>query len=391
MYRISELASKVGLSRTALLYYEKLNLIQGQRLENGYRVYSDFDLQRIKLIQQLHQGGLTLKECQACLDDKLDGALIKSRLRQLDEEIKQKRQSRNLLAAIVGEGDETSWHQAAIKQAPDAHFDWLKTQGLDEKDALRLKWLSKNMTQHDQYMNDFMKVYEPLEYWGPGSEQDTLNALSMLPHSPTDVLEIGSGKGLATLVLAKSLAANITAIDNEQSALDSLSTLLANKGLASKVTTKCESMTALTCDKNAFDLIWSEGAAYIMGVESALTSWKNYLHDEGYLVFSDLVYTTTSPNKAAKAFWENEYPDMQTVETRRQQIVACGFDIVNDFALSRQAWNNYYLPLKARVEQLMPTMVGSKALQDIQKEIELCLNFHQEFGYQMFILKKKAK
>ena len=40
MYRISELALLVGLSRTALLYYEKLNLINGKRQENGYRVYS---------------------------------------------------------------------------------------------------------------------------------------------------------------------------------------------------------------------------------------------------------------------------------------------------------------------------------------------------------------
>lgn len=53
MYKISELAAEVGLSRTALLYYEKQELITGRRLENGYRVYSDRDLQRIRLIQQL--------------------------------------------------------------------------------------------------------------------------------------------------------------------------------------------------------------------------------------------------------------------------------------------------------------------------------------------------
>ncbi|QFT13271.1 Mercuric resistance operon regulatory protein (plasmid) [Vibrio sp. THAF190c] len=64
MYQISELAKKVGLSRTALLYYEKQNLISGRRLENGYRVYSDKDVQRVRLIQQLQAGGLTLQECK---------------------------------------------------------------------------------------------------------------------------------------------------------------------------------------------------------------------------------------------------------------------------------------------------------------------------------------
>ena len=49
VYRISELASLVGLSRTALLYYEKLNLISGKRLENGYRAYSERDLQQVRL------------------------------------------------------------------------------------------------------------------------------------------------------------------------------------------------------------------------------------------------------------------------------------------------------------------------------------------------------
>ena len=53
MYRISELADKVGMSRTALLYYEKLGLIQGKRQSNGYRLYNNFDVQHIKLIQLL--------------------------------------------------------------------------------------------------------------------------------------------------------------------------------------------------------------------------------------------------------------------------------------------------------------------------------------------------
>lgn len=76
MYRISELASLVGLSRTALLYYEKLNLINGKRLENGYRVYSDRDVQQIRLIQQLQSGGLTLAECKSCIESKLDKSVL---------------------------------------------------------------------------------------------------------------------------------------------------------------------------------------------------------------------------------------------------------------------------------------------------------------------------
>lgn len=141
MYRISELAEQVGLSRSTLLYYEKLGLITGKRLDNGYRSYSERDLQRLRLLQQLQAGGLTLKECQACLEAKVDRQLLLDRMQLLDKEIAQKQQSRDLLAAMLGESDMTEWHQSLEQTAPDAHLDWLLKQGFDEKQALRLKWL----------------------------------------------------------------------------------------------------------------------------------------------------------------------------------------------------------------------------------------------------------
>ena len=80
MYRISELATKVGLSRSTLLYYEKLGLISSTRQANGYRACSDQDLQQLKLLQQLQSAGLTLKGCQACLDTRIDRSLLLQRL-----------------------------------------------------------------------------------------------------------------------------------------------------------------------------------------------------------------------------------------------------------------------------------------------------------------------
>ena len=125
MYRISELADLVGLSRSTLLYYGKLGLIEAQRTSNGYRSYSERDLQRVKLLQQLQAGGLTLKECQACLDAKVDRSLLQNRLEQLDEEIAQKQRSRDLLSALLGESGLQDWHESMDKVAPDAHLDLL--------------------------------------------------------------------------------------------------------------------------------------------------------------------------------------------------------------------------------------------------------------------------
>ena len=159
VYRISELASLVGLSRTALLYYEKLNLIAGKRLENGYRVYSDRDVQQVRLIQQLQAGGLTLAECKSCLESRLDKAVLRLRYDQLESEIKQKEQALSLLSSLLGDKSSKPWHETLSEIAPDAHIDWLKVQGFDEKQALRVKWLSKDMNEHDKYMQDFMSVF----------------------------------------------------------------------------------------------------------------------------------------------------------------------------------------------------------------------------------------
>ncbi|WP_299789391.1 MerR family transcriptional regulator [uncultured Shewanella sp.] len=389
MYRISELAVEVGLSRTALLYYEKQQLIKGQRQSNGYRIYSDKDLQRIRLIQKLQAGGLTLKECKACLEAKVDRKLLESRLHKLDEEIAQKQQSRQLLAAMLGEGNLKAWHESVDKLAPDAHLDWLIKQGFSEKEALRLKWLSKDMNEHEQYMAEFMKIYEALERWAPGSESETLKALSLLPEQPKEILEIGCGKGLSTTVLANNTTAFITAVDNEQSALTRLSDRFEADGLSSRLTTVCASMTELPFNNASFDLLWAEGSAYIMGVTHALSQWKPLLDEDGILMISDLVWLTDTPNEEAVEFWKHEYPDIQTVTTRAKQMEVAGYEVLNSFTLSHQAWQNYYEPLKSRIEELQPEMQGSQAIKDISKEVDIYNNYLGQFGYQMFILRKR--
>ncbi|HHC7336710.1 TPA: MerR family transcriptional regulator [Vibrio cholerae] len=390
MYRISELAEKVGLSRSTLLYYEKLGLLRGVRQTNGYRLYSDKDVQQLRLLQQLQVGGLTLKECKSFLDSKVQRSVLKKRLQQLDEDIAKKQQARALLAALLGESSLRLWHQQTDKLAPDAHLDWLKQQGFNEQQALHLKWLSKDMNEHDQYMADFMTVFQRLERWGPSSDADTLKALATLTTTPTKIIDIGCGKGFSTRLLAKHTQAEIVAVDNEQSALDELGERLTEQWLDARVTLSCASMMDLPFTPESFDCIWSEAAAYIMGVEQALIQWRKLLTDSGLMVISDLIWLTDNPSQEAVAFWESEYPDMQTVEKRLEQMCQVGFDVIDHFTLSEQAWHDYYQPLKARVAEVKVSMPSSNAIADIEREIAIYEGYLGEFGYQMFVLRKGA-
>ncbi|MDN3653435.1 MerR family transcriptional regulator [Thalassotalea ponticola] len=388
MYRISELASLVGLSRTALLYYEKLNLIKGKRLENGYRVYSDRDVQQIRLIQQLQSGGLTLAECKSCLESKLDKSVLRLRYDELDNEIKRKQKSLALLACLLGDKTSKPWHETLAEIAPDAHIDWLKVQGFDEKQALRVKWLSKDMNEHDKYMQDFMSVFETLEFWGPNSEDDTTKAFNWLNLNPMRILEVGCGKGNSTIVIAKLSNAEIVATDNEKLALEQLEDKIKSHGLDNRITTECVSMTELNFAKGAFDVIWAEASAYVMGVENALSKWKPLLKDGGLLVFSDLAWLTDKPSKESINHWKSDYPDIQTIETRKLQIAKAGYQLEHTFTVSEQAWKNYYEPLEERLHKVAAMMKNSQAIADIQNEVNLYKSHLGEFGYQFFIAKK---
>ncbi|ABC32976.1 SAM-dependent methyltransferase [Hahella chejuensis KCTC 2396] len=291
---------------------------------------------------------------------------------------------------MLGEGSLRLWHQQTDKSAPDAHLDWLQQQGFNEQQALHLKWLSKDMNEHDQYMADFMTVFQTLERWGPGCDADSLKALSKLPITPTSIIDIGCGKGFSTRLLAQHTQAQIVALDNEQSALDELGECLTAQGLDARVTLSCASMTEPPFTPESFDCIWSEAAAYIMGVEQALTQWRTFLTDSGYMVLSDLVWLTEGPNPEAVEFWKGEYPDMQKVEKRLKQIRQAGFQVIDHFTLSEQAWHDYYQPLKARVAEVKASMPTSTAIADMEQEIAIYERYLGEFGYHMFVLQKGA-
>lgn len=390
MYRISELAQKVGLSRSTLLYYEKLGLISAQRQPNGYRSYSEQDVQRLKLLQQLQAGGLTLKECQACLETRIDRDRLLKRLKVLDEEIAQKQKARELLSSMLGMNSMREWHQAIEKQAPSAHLDWLIKQGFSEKQALRLKWLSKDMNEHEQYMADFEQIFDGLERLGPGAEGDSFRALNTIPVRSGELLEIGCGKGATTTALAQHSQFSVIALDNDKFSLRCLEDSLRQQSWSERVSTLCASMTDMPFTEHQFDVIWSEGSAYIMGVQLALKSWKPFIKTKGYLVLSDLVWLTDSPDEEALEFWQQNYPQMETVKRRCEMMEKAGYQVIESFELSQQAWENYLNPLRTKVSQLAAETFSSKALDDLQKELNIHQKYLGQYGYQVFVLQNKG-
>jgi DNA-binding transcriptional MerR regulator len=67
-YRVQEFAKLAGITVRALHHYDRLGLLQPQRTEAGYRLYSLRDLQRLEQIVALKFLGIPLKQIKALLD-----------------------------------------------------------------------------------------------------------------------------------------------------------------------------------------------------------------------------------------------------------------------------------------------------------------------------------
>lgn len=385
MYLISELAKRVGLSRTTLLYYEKLGLIRGHRQDNGYRYYSTRDLEQVTLLQKLHTAGLTLKECQACMQGQLSRDTLMHRLDVLSDEIAHKQQAHALLSAMLGQTPMRQWHESLEQEAPNAHMDWLLKQGFTEKAALRLKWLSKDINQHQAYMADFDALFRPLYRLGPGSDADTLKALEQLPIRSGLALDIGCGKGASTLCLAKHTDFTVTALDNDAFNLQCLIQKAKTQKLDRRINTLCASMTNMPLVKGSVDLIWAEGSAYIMGFETALSQWQAYLKKGAYLVVSDLVWLTDTPAQPVREYWRKNYPGMTSVQARTQQLQRAGYQLLHTYTLSQAAWDQYLVPLSQQLDQQQESDAHSAAFLALSEELQLHKQYLGQYGYQMFV------
>lgn len=72
---INEVCNVCGLTKKAVEYYEKQRLICPNILENGYRDFSDSEIERLKKIAILRKLGLSVSDIQAVLDDRYKAAL----------------------------------------------------------------------------------------------------------------------------------------------------------------------------------------------------------------------------------------------------------------------------------------------------------------------------
>ena len=247
-------------------------------------------------------------------------------------------------------------------------------------------------------MNVFFEVQRGLPRQAPGSKESTLKAFNLCSEISDNpiVLDIGCGPGMQTMTLAEASSGRFIAVDTCDEYLDELRQRLRQKNIADRVEVKKADMTALDLPDQSVDLIWCEGAAYIMGVSAALGSWRHLLRDKGYLAFSELVWLEDNPAEPVAEFWRREYPLMTNTRALEETIGSLGYELIGDFTQpDSDWWSDYYTPLEAKLPSLLQKYAGDEEALGVvamtASEIDMRRKFSDSYGYQFFVARKLAE
>jgi SAM-dependent methyltransferase len=237
----------------------------------------------------------------------------------------------------------------------------------------------------------FWKIHQDLPREAPGSDESTRRAFDMLPALPTParILDVGCGPGAQTIALAQACQAEIIAVDTHQPFLDDLMRRAARAGVADRIQTINLSMSDLHFEQ-PFDLIWSEGAIYIMGFENGLRAWKKLLKPGGLIAVTELSWIKPNPPEAARRFWTEAYPQMLPVEQNLTILSDAGYRPIGHFSLPESDWwAHYYNPMADRIQTLRaqyPNNAEAQAALDVEfAEIELYRQFSDWYDYHFYI------
>ncbi len=104
---INDVESIVGLSKKSIRYYEEHNLIHPQRNnENGYRIYDEEDIKKLKIIKFLRELGVSVKELQELMDGKYSlRSCMEDRIRKIQQEEDKYQKVKSLCQRIYDAND----------------------------------------------------------------------------------------------------------------------------------------------------------------------------------------------------------------------------------------------------------------------------------------------
>jgi len=243
----------------------------------------------------------------------------------------------------------------------------------------------------------FYEIFDGMPRQGPGDGESTRRALALCPPLTEHhrILDIGCGSGTQTFDLAAATAAQIVAVDNHPAFVSQLLERAKAERLEARITAQVGDMTALPYPDQSFDLVWCEGAIFIIGFARGLTEWRRLIAPGRHLVVSELCWLQDNPAAELVDFFAGEGAQVDDIATRRKTIAESGYRLLADFELpARGWWDNYYVPMQPLIEQFRRRHADQPealAVADhLALEIEMYRRHPGAFGYVFFVMTPHA-
>ena len=248
---------------------------------------------------------------------------------------------------------------------------------------------------HEFDLGLLCEYYSRLERQGPGSPAATTRALSFVDGLTDDsvIADIGCGTGGQTMTLAQHVPGSVTGIDMFPAFVDLFNENAAKLNLQHRVKGVVGSMEDLPFGDEELDLIWSEGAIYNIGFERGLREWNRFLKAGGHIAVSEAAWFTEERPAEIEEFWREEYPEIDTIPNKLQQMQSAGYVPVASFILPETCWtDHYYVPQvelqKAFLEEHADNDSALEFIKMQRHEAQLYDSYKAYYGYAFFIGKK---
>lgn len=252
--------------------------------------------------------------------------------------------------------------------------------------------------EHNIYDFDVALIHEyfsTMERQGPGSREATIKALSFIDnlHEGSSIVDLGCGTGGQTIVLAQNAPGNITGIDLCPSFIDKFNDNVKRANLQSRVKGVVGSMAKLDLQPNELDLIWCEGAIYNIGFEKGMKYWNRFLKKGGYVAVTEATWFTDDRPKEIFDFWNDAYPEIDTIPNKIAHMQKAGYVVVASFILPETCWiDNFFVPEIKAQKIFLDKHKGNRSAEEFVKYekrgAELYNKYKEYYGYVFYIGKK---